>query len=65
MYVTYMIMKSNKLLNTTGYITTEYIIIKYCIFFLFNIKITTVRTNILSFTINYNMTIISVVLKRS
>jgi len=29
MYVTYMIMKSDKLLNTTGYI-----IIKYCIFFL-------------------------------
>jgi len=60
MYVTYMIMKSDKLLNTTGYI-----IIKYCIFFLFNIKITTFRTNILSFTINYNMSIISVELKRS
>jgi len=26
MYVTHMIMKSSKLLNTTGYITTEYII---------------------------------------
>jgi len=59
MYVTYMIMKSDKLLNTTGYI-----IIKYCILFLFNIKITTFRTNVLSFTINYNMAIISVVLKR-
>jgi len=29
MYVTYMIMKTDKLLNTTGYI-----IIKYCIFFI-------------------------------
>ena len=52
-------MKSDKLLNTIGYI-----IIKYCIFFLFSIKITTFRTNVLSFTINYNMAIISFVLKR-
>jgi len=35
-----MIMKFDKLLNTTRYITTRYIIIKYCIYF--NIKITTV-----------------------
>ena len=53
-----MIMKSDKLLNTIGYI-----IIKYYIFFSFNIKITTFRANVLLFTINYNMTIRSVVLK--
>ena len=58
-------MKSDKLLNTTRYITTGNIIIKYCIFFLFSTKIMTFRTNVLSFTINYNMAIISVVLKRS
>jgi len=59
-----MIMKSDKLLNI-GYIITGYIIIKYCIFFLSNIKIMTVRTNILSFTINYKIAIISVVSKCS
>jgi len=34
MYVTYMIMKSDKLLNTIGYI-----IIKYCIFFYLILKL--------------------------
>jgi len=38
MYVTYMIMKSDKLLNTNGYITTGYTIIKYCIFFYLILK---------------------------
>jgi len=60
-----MIMKSDKLLNTVGYIIIKYWIYNYKILhiFLFNIKITTFRTNVLSFTINYNMAIINVVLK--
>ena len=39
MNVTYMIMKSDKLLNITGYIIAGYIIIKYCIFFYLILKL--------------------------
>jgi len=39
MNVTYMIMKSDKLLNTTRYIIIGYIIIKYCIFFYLILKL--------------------------